>query len=325
MNNKRLLYIILALIICFLVVKQKLVRKRLASPISKVYSFIAKIEIAFDTVDYPEINKDAEKRFYAINLAKATEKMESVNKQSQKYSLNIERFEAVNGYKIVLVDTITKNSIVASEFKENPNLLIVDRKYDVYCNPTLDVKSSSPDFIYLNGNGTGLIVPHNAILSAGELGLICSARQLWKKIADSKDDQIAIVFEDDIILSDNFDQKIKDIFVALPPKWDIIYVDHRHYDDASEWHSSLLKINDKLLKNDGLKNTWGTHAYIINKNSAKKLLKYQAKYYNNIPLDNLFVENIRSNKLDAYISSEKIASVDTNFVSDITSMGVRHN
>jgi GR25 family glycosyltransferase involved in LPS biosynthesis len=325
MNNKRLLYIILALIICFLVVKQKLVRKRVESTISKVYSLITKIEIAFDTFDYPEINKDAEKRFYAINLAKATEKMESVNKQSQKYSLNIERFEAVNGYKIVLVDTITKNSIVASEFKENPNLLIVDRKYDVYCNPTLDVKSSSPDFIYLNGNGTGLIVPHNAILSAGELGLICSARQLWKKIADSKDDQIAIVFEDDIILSDNFDQKIKDIFVALPPKWDIIYVDHRHYDDASEWHSSLLKINDKLLKNDGLKNTWGTHAYIINKNSAKKLLKYQAKYYNNIPLDNLFVENIRSNKLDAYISSEKIASVDTNFVSDITSMGVRHN
>ncbi len=318
MSRRNIILLICAALLCIGIVKHKLVRKRVIEAIENVHLFVAKIEIAIERFNTPEIDKHAPKKFYAINLESSTNKMESVRAQSDKYNLNIERFDAVNGYKAVIVDPVTKNSIEASELKKNPRLLVEKKEYNIYCYPESYKQGNKPDFVYLNGECKGTIVPHNAILTAGEIGISCSSRMLWKKIADSN--QVAVIFEDDISLGNDFDKKIQNIFAALPKKWDLVYIDYLSYENDAHIHSSLKKLNETLLKHDGTFSTWGAHAYIINSSSAKKLLKVQDKL-GNIPLDNILVEAIRSLRLDAYITTEKTADVNTNFGSDITSMG----
>jgi GR25 family glycosyltransferase involved in LPS biosynthesis len=247
--------------------------------------------------------------------------MESVRRQSDKYNLNIQRFDATYGINVVLVDRNNKKVITGAQIKQDPNILGHRRGYDVYCNPDSYKNNGKPDFIYVHANGDNLIVQDKATLSAGSLGNSCSVRRLWSSIANSKEDQIAVIYEDDILMYEGFDKKIKDIFAALPKKWDFVYIDYLSYMNDTELHKTLEKVNEKLMKNNGKMNTWGAHAYIINRDSARKLLKTQDRH-GNIPVDNILVEAIRSGRLkNSYISAEKIASVDTNFDSDISSIG----
>ena len=100
----------------------------------------------------------------------------------------------------------------------------------------------------------------------GQLGCFLSHFQLWKHISKSKI-EMAIVFEDDVKINNNFNNIIDIIYENLPIKFDYVHL-FIHPD----------KQNIKYLDgNDGdiipAEDNFGTVAYIISLRGAKRLIK----------------------------------------------------
>jgi len=279
------------------------------------------------------INNKAEKKFYFINLETSTNRAESMYKQSALYNLNIIRIDAVNGYKIIIEDPVTRTIHRGYDIKQNPRLLTLGKKYNVFCDPNDYTKKQPPDFVHTSGNlkrnyfegGYSVIVGggHRGILSSGELGLLCSSRKLWKEVANSKTDQIAIIFEDDAVLVENFDKKIAKVFESLPKKWDILYLGFNAWYTPQEYqtqYSRMKNINKEIYAGGKEDTFWGAYGYAINKNSAKKLLLYQEKF-NFLPLDALFLLLIREKDLLAITTSEQLVLIDRKAGSTLQDMG----
>jgi hypothetical protein len=68
MNFKKILLLILVFGLGVLVGKHKYTSKRINLFIEKIHSFMEQAEIAFDNFRVPDIDNNAPKRFYAINL-----------------------------------------------------------------------------------------------------------------------------------------------------------------------------------------------------------------------------------------------------------------
>lgn len=64
-----------------------------------------------------------------------------------------------------------------------------------------------------------------------------------------------VIFEDDVIFEDNFMNKLNKAFVDVPEIWQMIYLGY--YERTGH---SKVKITDKVSIP---KNTWGTHAYML--------------------------------------------------------------
>ena len=160
-------------------------------------------------------------------------------------------------------------------------------------------------------------------MTAGEMGLVCSSMLLWEKIATSPTKQIAMIFEDDIKLYNNFDKGLEKIFKALPQKWDLIYIDViKHHRFLDKWTLMFKVVNENLIKISPFRGAWGSHAYIVNQKSAQKLLElYKLEDNNDLALDCFFTKMMFKKKIRAYVSKEKIADTMRNMPSEITAMG----
>ncbi len=269
-----------------------------------IYEFIG-----FSSFRAVHANNSAPKKFYVINLDRKPEKLKDVSLQAEKYGIQLERLEAIDGYNVALVDKYTNEIMTGQELKDETQKIVKSHSYNIYCNGDTNTE---PDFMY---DTTG---KYRHLLTAGELGLSCSARKLWKKIAE--EDQIAIIFEDDVLFHDNFDKNIKDIFMALPRMWDVVYLDVLMHDKVKNiWFKDWKTVNKTLLKVHSRNNIWGTHAYIINSKSAEKLLELY-DHHSELPLDTFFSKMINDSKIHALVSKNKIADV-TNSDSEISRMG----
>ncbi len=320
--KKKTILILLTILACVLIFKP--LRKKLCRFVCKtVHQIEDTVTFTVNKIDRyfnsPTINNNAEKRFYFINLASSADRMESVQKQFEKNGIKIERFEAVNGYNIVIVDTTTQNKFTGTDLKANPKLWEEGKKYNVYCYAdSYKDKPNEPDFVYVPGKKK-YIVPSYKELSAGAIGLNCSTRILWAQIANSKDDQIAVIFEDDVKLADNFKQKIEVVFNSLPEKWDFIYLG---YNENPDLDSAKEEKENKLIHLDGSYSVIRMHAYVINNKSATRLLKAQQRFTNKIT-DGMLDESTRSFMLNTYITEGKIAAYDEELESNINTMGER--
>jgi glycosyl transferase family 25 len=97
-------------------------------------------------------------------------------------------------------------------------------------------------------------------LSYGAVGCYLSHINIWKKLEKDDLDYI-IIFEDDALPTFNFMELQQIISNDVPNDWDIIFFGGIYND--------YNIINDKIVK---LKRFYETHAYIINKKGALKLL-----------------------------------------------------
>lgn len=69
------------------------------------------------------------------------------------------------------------------------------------------------------------------------------------------------VFEDDILLADNFKERFEASYAKVPEKWQMIYLGY--YERSGK---SKVRVNEEVSIP---KNTWGTHAYMLQNDGIK--------------------------------------------------------
>ena len=172
---------------------------------------------------------------YVVNLKKDTERKKKMEEQLNKYNLNFEIFDAVNG-KDLDIEKLKKDNIIK----------VTDRQY-----------------------------------KNGEYGCYLSHYNIWKKFS-SNDKKFALILEDDVVLSSDFNKKIAYILNELKDNEqnkdiDIVYL---------QSNISCTEFFDKdgcnkvLEETDNMKKTlllgFRTCSYIITKNGIDKMLKFSS-------------------------------------------------
>ena len=171
---------------------------------------------------------------YVINLQKNKEKYDRILKNMNELNIIPERFDAIYGKDL---DEEYINKIT------NP-----------YVNYTLNTERNMDSDI-----GT-----------LGGIGCYLSHLELWKLLLDS-DKDIFLILEDD---AKQINQSLKDIndFINnvnnICPDWDLIYLG---YSKPYPNYNLDIQINDNIYKIKEI--TFQTHAYLINRKGALKLLE----------------------------------------------------
>lgn len=144
----------------------------------------------------------------------------------------------------------------------------------------------------------------------GEYACKLSHIEIWKNFKKNNQ-QNCIIFEDDVIIPADFWYKLDTKMKSVPNDWDLIYLGGSHiYGD--QINSNVLKPHVFTKKPERVYNV-GLFAYIINKNSVNKLLKY-TNGKNTKPIDDQ-VRNLH-NKLNLYYIYPSIIKHDYNFDSE---------
>jgi hypothetical protein len=130
---------------------------------------------------------------------------------------------------------------------------------------------------------------------------------LIKKALNSNK-KYTVIFEDDItILSEDLNKDIIDIINKVN-NFDIIYL-------GTLYDSKSTNIVDNIYKHNKLVPLHGTHAYIINNNSASKILNYIININN--PFDIVLKKLIDEDILDAYVIYPSLVIQNNNFNSTL--------
>jgi glycosyl transferase family 25 len=156
------------------------------------------------------------------------------------------------------------------------------------------------------------------------IGCAMSHMNIYKKILES-DDKYSVIFEDDVIFkNENVPLAIENIVNEAPEDFDIIYLG---YFDSKFFKNVMgvlgMTANEEKVS-ENLKRpaiALGTHAYIISKQGAEKLLsELYGKIHNHI--DYCIQHLYKSGKLNNYAITPRIAfqtSTDTGVSSMISS------
>lgn len=211
-------------------------------------------------------------KIYIINLTEDKNKYETVIKNislSPLLNNQYERFNAVNGKYIDI--RLLNDNILTDKAKED----IEFKKQKIY----------------------------GISLTYGSLGCALSHYLLYKQILQHN--KPSIIFEDDIILVDNFNQKI---MVLMDHIQNLIYdICYLGYNIIPGFYKE--DVNSVIAKPSGL--ITGLYAYIVTPQGAKKLLD------NIFPLNHQIDSSISRNqdKLSLVCSTELLVKVRTNFIS----------
>jgi GR25 family glycosyltransferase involved in LPS biosynthesis len=102
-------------------------------------------------------------------------------------------------------------------------------------------------------------------ITAGHIGCILSHYMLWKTLMYLPYDEI-LIFEDDVILSENFVNKFQEYKTQLPDDWQYTFVGHC----CMPPNEHQTKITDNVITTSH--SPMCTHAYMIKKSSIPTLL-----------------------------------------------------
>lgn len=131
----------------------------------------------------------------------------------------------------------------------------------------------------------GMVKTGGLRMSYGAAGLASTYKQIFEKC-----DSNILLLEDDIAVDDDFDNVLTNAMNHAPKNWDIIYL---------SWYDSekivIENFNQYFNKLSGKIN--GTQAWIINKNSAQKLLRMFPITYQ---IDTEIYTNHKLNKYGIY-------------------------
>jgi len=142
------------------------------------------------------------------------------------------------------------------------------------------------------------------VMTKGEIGCALSHYGIWEKIIQEKLDY-TLILEDDVILCDNFGEKIQEVFENIKDlNVDLLYLGRRPLNKDNE-----IKINNTIVKANY---SYGMHAYLITYTGAKKLL--ESNFLNNLfPIDEflplLYDENYPLNKYLKYFEKKPVFNV----------------
>jgi hypothetical protein len=110
--------------------------------------------------------------------------------------------------------------------------------------------------------------PDGLFISKSEWGCADSHIRVWRDMVE-KGHEMALVFEDDIQLVPNFNSKLMKVMDELPPDWDFV-----NLGTTDGLHINFKRYSENLIVGQAL----NAHAYIINRECAKKWAQWDPKY-----------------------------------------------
>ena len=146
--------------------------------------------------------------------------------------------------------------------------------------------------------------------------LLYESQSVWADVIKNKYKRV-IIFEDDIMLFDNFKENLVNFLKHIPNDSDVAFLDigmnrpfaeKTYFVSAGFWLSGFLNTPSKYIaKLKRSPRIWGIHAYSITYENAKKLLRYTK--ISSIPIDNqIIIGDCRNHNL--YVSKIKLVSAN---------------
>ncbi|MFL2988598.1 MAG: glycosyltransferase family 25 protein [Candidatus Neomarinimicrobiota bacterium] len=127
----------------------------------------------------------------------------------------------------------------------------------------------------------------------GSLGCLLSHVTLWDFCKNDKECDIALIFEDDVIINKNFEIQIKNLDINdLPNDWTMLRLSYKGL-IGNPISKSIVKPD--LLKKRGV--NAGTWCYLLNTQNADTLINELTPYENKNSMDVLLRNNIDNLKI----------------------------
>lgn len=150
-------------------------------------------------------------------------------------------------------------------------------------------------------------------ISDSEISVCLHHIECFRKIARG-DDDYALIFEDDVILCNNFKKKLEEYLVYLPANWDMLFIGdgcglHIPKNRLNGDNFIYLKDNFPTI-NGGLGATRCLDSYLITKKCAQKIVEKiaQPNYTILCPADHWLNCVIRNNNFIVYWSEPTIVT-----------------
>lgn len=248
-------------------------------------------------------------KIFVLNLERSTKRYERIKSELDdlKLPIDYERFLAIDGRKVKLVN-IANNEIITGEEVLN-NRLLLKGEFKIICS-----EDFSGDFAPLKIN---MVNYHNRLI--GEIGCACSHKKIWQEI-NKRGYKNVIVFEDDIHFLAKFKEELANILSNSPKDYEFTYLFFMNIGNSYKIKSKdkllqfILNYIESKLENKYLKkvrrNITLAAAYILNDNAAKKLF---LNYNEFEPADHIIQHLIESNTINAYATKEKIINACLSF------------
>ncbi len=248
-----------------------------------------------------EALRDNIQAVYVISLDRTPDRLLFMKKQLDKLGIPFIHFSAVDGNYVTLTDIESGETFFAKDLKKLPKSKTKGRTFRVQ----QSAKYRSGEFYY---------TAKKRMLSSGECGCSMSHRAVLADIARHNYKK-AIIFEDDVEFFDNFLQDAPVILRNIPRDANVLFLDvgisispsrKTYFYSPQFWLSKFTNTNSPYyaaIKKDGT--VWGTHAYCVSSESAKKLLKITERV--NLPIDTAIMIHP---ELKLYVSKIKLLSGD---------------
>jgi len=193
---------------------------------------------------------------YVINMDKDVSRYIKVNNSLNDARIDFVRFAATDGTRIKIEDILSKKSFSGDDIKKGNYFIENQVTYKVTCdhtdNPvTFDLKG------YLSNSGKKA--------SAGEIGLWCSNKRIWKDAKNHSYSKI-VIFEDDIIAKPTLKKDLYNFISNLPQDTDMAYIDYR-----LKTPNELIQVNEFVDKFTNQASGYATWAMVITKKGIDKL------------------------------------------------------
>ena len=151
----------------------------------------------------------------------------------------------------------------------------LDSKLDIFQSPTINlmINNAAQDFIE---NNDGFNPTFN--FKIGEVGVWASNFVAWNNLLKSDYDAL-LLFEDDLLLSENFYEKLIELINDLPDNWDFFSV-FCHPNQIGRYHKDF-DITDKIVS--GYQD-WSMLCYMVSRQGAQKALNFMKNGFSQ-PID----------------------------------------
>ena len=144
-------------------------------------------------------------------------------------------------------------------------------------------------------------------LSKGSIGCWLGHYSIWAEAANHNL-EYSMIFEDDIILAKNFNKELSHALQAVPPDFDILFLNSGN----NYPHNKRNIVNRKIFTPYQIRN--GAYGYVISHNGARKLLSMvPTVQVTRGGVDSAIGALIRNKRLIAYHLNEPLCWVDFSF------------
>ena len=181
-------------------------------------------------------------------------------------------------------------------------------KYNIDLHWILDYDKEVLDEVELSKQFPDLFSDKNGQkLSKAEISLVMKHYTAFNDVIQNNFKNV-VVFEDDIILCDDFDVKLNKYINQLPIDYDILWI-------GTCCNLHVPQINPSLNVYLHRHGSRCTHAYVISQQGCKKLLNYFHTIYQ--PIDWYFNNAVRTLNMNNYWAEPALSIQDLSFESAI--------